>query len=198
MSLKNDIDMVKEELNSEEKFFEKAVVTEKFIKKYKNLMIGTVAVVVIAIGGNIAYDINKNATITEANIVLSNLNSNPTSTTDSDKLKSLSPTLYDVWSYSQAVSNKDVEALKKLQASKALIVGDLATYELAQNSQDLQGLEKYAAQQNAIYKDLAQVQSAILLLNENKIDLAHQKLSMITQDSSLFKIATALQHYGVK
>ena len=35
LSLKTDIEMVKDELTSEEKFFEKAVVTEKFIKKYK-------------------------------------------------------------------------------------------------------------------------------------------------------------------
>jgi len=42
LSLKNNIEMVKEELNSEEKFFEKAVITEKFVKKYKNLLIGSV------------------------------------------------------------------------------------------------------------------------------------------------------------
>jgi len=35
LSLKQDIEMVKEELNSEEKFFEKAVLTERFVKKYK-------------------------------------------------------------------------------------------------------------------------------------------------------------------
>ena len=35
MSLKEELEMVKEELSSEEKFFEKAVITEKFVKKYK-------------------------------------------------------------------------------------------------------------------------------------------------------------------
>jgi hypothetical protein len=38
LSLKENINMVREELNSEEKFFEKAVITEKFVKKYKNLL----------------------------------------------------------------------------------------------------------------------------------------------------------------
>lgn len=59
MSLKNDIEMVREELNSEEKFFEKAVVTERFIKKYKNVIIGSIAAIVVVVGANIAYDMNK-------------------------------------------------------------------------------------------------------------------------------------------
>ena len=198
MSLKNDINMVREELNSEEKFFEKAVVTEKFIKKYKNVMIGAVAVIVIGVGANIAYEANKNATLIEANEVLLRLSTNPTNSADMQKLQSLSPALYDVWSYSQALSNKDIEALKKLQNSKTILVSDLASYELAQISNDVQTLENYTSKQGAIYKDLAQVQAAILLLNEGKIELAHQKLSTINQASSLFKVATALQHYGVK
>ena len=69
---------------------------------------------------------------------------------------------------------------------------------MAQSSNDIQTIETYTSKQGAIYKDLAQIQAAILLLNEDKIDLAHQKLSTINQESSLFKIATALQHYGVK
>lgn len=198
LSLKNDIDMVKEELNSEEKFFEKAVVTEKFIKKYKNVLIGTVAVIVIGVGANIAYEINKDATISEANQVLMNLSVNPTSDADIQKLQSLSPALFDVWSYSQALSNKDIEALKKLQNSKTILVSDLASYEVAQSLNDVTALEAYTSKQESIYKDLAQIEAAVLLLNENKTDLAHQKLSTINQDSSLFKIATALQHYGVK
>jgi len=198
LSLKNDINMVKEELNSEEKFFEKAVVTEKFIKKYKNVMIGAVALIVIGVGANIAYEANKNATLREANQVLLSLNANPTNTADMQKLQSLSPALYDVWSYSQALSNKDVEALKKLQNSKTILVSDLASYEVAQSLNNVDALESYTSKQGAIYKDLAQIQAAILLLNEGKIELAHQKLSTISQESSLFKVATALQHYGVK
>jgi hypothetical protein len=198
LSLKNNIDMVREELNSEEKFFEKAVVTEKFIKKYKNIMIATIVVIVIGVGSNIAYTMNNDARIVDANQALTKLNTDPTNSAEIEKLKSLSPALFDAWSYSQAISSKDIESLKKLQNSKTVIVGDLASYEVAQNTKDIQMLEGYASKQDSIYKDLAQVQSAILLLNEDKIELAHQKLLTISQDSSLFKVATALLHYGVK
>ena len=52
--------------------------------------------------------------------------------------------------------------------------------------------------QNAIYKDLALVQNAILYINKNEIDKAHQELKKVPQNSALNKIVLALQHYGVK
>lgn len=198
MSLKNDIDMVKEELNSEEKFFEKAVMTEKFVKKYKYLMIGTFAAVVIAVGGNMAYELNKSSTVTAANESLVALESNPSDAAALSSLKSLSPELHDVWIYSQAITNKDLQALKTLENSKAPILKDLISYELAGESKDVATLNSYASNQDAIYRDLAQVQSAVVLINEGKIDSAHTKLSTISESSSLYKVAKALQHYGVK
>ena len=190
--------MVKEELNSEEKFFEKAVITEKFVKKYKNLMIGGVAFIIIAVGANIVYDANKSATVEEANEVLSALVENPNDANSKTMLKSLSPELYDVWSYSQALVNKDTQALKKLSSSKTTLISDLATYELASSSADTAALSSYSMKQNVIYKDLALVQNAILLLNKKDIEKAHQELKKVSQNSSLNKVVSALLHYGVK
>ncbi len=190
--------MVKEELNSEEKFFEKAVITEKFVNKYKYVMIGAFVVIVIAVGGNIAYDINKNNTITAANGALAALEKNPADASALSSLKTLSPSLHDVWVYSQAVASGDSDALKGLKNSKTTLLGDLVTYELAQDSKDVSKLDAYSSKQGAIYVDLAQIQSAVILLNDGKMDLAHSKLSTIHESSSLYKIAKALLHYGVK
>ena len=190
--------MVKEELTSEEKFFEKAVVTEKFVKKYKNVMIGSVVAIVLFVAGNIAYTVNKQNTMDSANIALSELQANPNNPATLARLDSLSPSLHDVWSYSQALANKDLTTLEKLQNSKANLVGDLASYELAQNSNDLAKLNSYVDRKDAIYGDLARIESAVLLMNEKKIDEAHKKLSMINVDSPLAQVANALMHYGVK
>lgn len=198
MSLQNNIEMVKEELNSEEKFFEKAIVTERFIKKYKNVIIGSVAAIVVVVGANIAYDINKTSQVKAANETLAQLVQNPKDDASIARLASLSPVLHDVWIYSQAIANKDMKALEALQNSKTIIVGDLAKYELAQNSKDITKLDEYASRQNAIYADLAVVQSAVILINSGKNDQAHQKLATIKEDSSLYKVAKALLHYGVK
>jgi hypothetical protein len=195
LSLKNNIDMVREELNSEEKFFEKAVMTERFVKKYKNVMIGSLIAIVVAVVANIAYDANEHSKITAANEALSELNLNAANPKALSDLKESSPNLYDVWTFSQTIANKDVAKLKELSSSKALLVADLAAYELAN---DAKSLNDYALKQNSIYRDLASVQSAIMLMNESKIDGAHEKLLKISEDSSLYKIAQALLHYGVK
>ena len=195
MSLKNNIEMVREELNSEEKFFEKAVITEKFVKKYKNVMIGSFVAIVLVIGANIAYEANKQSKMDAANEALLELSKDSKNSAAASQLKALSPNLYDVWILSQAVANKDLVSMKELKNSKAILVSDLATYELAQDSASL---SSYASKQNAVYRDLALVQSAVILMNENKIDKAHQELSKIGLQSPLAKIASALLHYGVK
>ncbi|RLA73896.1 MAG: hypothetical protein DRG78_21855 [Epsilonproteobacteria bacterium] len=195
MSLKENIAMVKEELNSEEKFFEKAVVTERFVKKYKNLMIASVVAVIVLVGGNMAYESNENAKIVAANNLLNQLQKDPSNSVKASELNSLSPALFDVWMFSQATVNNDTDRMKKLQNSKALIVSDLAKYELAK---DVNSLDEYSSSQSAIFRDLALVQSAILLLNENKIDEAHNQLVKVSKESSLSKIASALLHYGIK
>lgn len=198
MSLKDNIGMVKEELTSEEKFFEKAVVTEKFVKKYKNIIIGTVIVIVLYVAGNIIYNIKKQHTLQEANVALLVLKKNPKDSAALKKLQSLSPILYDMWLYSQADADENVKELEKLESSKALMLNDLSSYEVAQNLQDEKKLQAYTEKQGAIYKDLAQVQVAILLMNEGKIQEAHENLRMISIDSPVATVAKALMHYGVK
>jgi len=198
LSIKNNIEMVRDELTSEEKFFEKSVITERFVKKYKNAIIGTVVAIVVVIGGNIAYDMNKESTVRAANEALNELQENSSNTQALSRLQSLSPDLYDVYSYSKAIADKDIGSLEKLKKSTAILIGDLAAYESAQSSNDTSKFDNYALKQDAIYKDLAQVQSAILLMNEGKNDKAHEKLLLISDSSSFAKVAKALLHYGVK
>ena len=195
MNLKDNISMVKEELNSEEKFFEKAVMTEKFLKKYKKIMIASAAIVALVIGANLVYDMNKKNNTAAANAALSKLQADATNVAALKELKELSPNLHDVWVYSQAVAKKDLEAIKGLKNSKALIVSDLAKYESAT---DAASLEDYSSKQDAIFRDLALVQSAVMLLNENKVDEARSKLLKVSKDSSLSKMVSALMHYGLK
>jgi hypothetical protein len=198
LSLKNDIEMVKEELTSEEKFFEKAVVTEKFVKKYRNVMIGSVVAVVLFVAGSIAYNASEQNRIDSANAALSELQKNPKDTATLATLSTLSPTLHDVWVYSQAVAKKDSERLKELTDSKAILVSDLASYELALNTNTAEEFDSYANNQDAIYADLAKVQSAVLFMNEKKLDEAHAQLAQISLNSPLSKVAKVLMHYGVK
>jgi len=198
LSIKDNIGMVKEELNSEEKFFEKAVLTERFVKKYKKLLISSLVVAVVGVSANLVYDAKEESRVDSANKALSVLMKDAKNTKALDDLKSQSPNLYDVWILSNAVVDGDNKAMKELQNSKANLVADIASYELAQNLQDLKAFDEYTLKQGAIYRDLALVQSAVILMDNGDIKSAHQKLSQISVNSPLSKVANALLHYGVK
>ncbi len=198
LSLKQDIEMVKEELNSEEKFFEKAVMTEKFVKKYKNLMIAAVVVVILLVGGNVAYTVNKQNRLESANAALASLEKTPTDKLLAEELHTLSPALYDAWQYKRAVQTQDIEALKKLKNSKTPLIGDLASYNVASMSQDIKLLTAYTLRENAMYKDLANVQIAVLEMQDAQFQKAHEKLALISIQSPIAQVANALMHYGVK
>jgi len=198
LSLKQNIDMVKEELNSEEKFFEKAVITERFVKKYKNLMIAAVVIIVVLVGANIVYEKNKQSTLESANEALLLLQSNPLDVDARSNLESLNPELYTVWKYSQALVGEDITTLKSLESSKTALISDLASYGVASANKDIKTLNSYALKEGAIYKDLAIVQEAVLLMQDKKIEKAHEKLSQISIQSPLAQVAHVLMHYGVK
>lgn len=195
MSIKNDIEMVREELTSEEKFFEKSVITERFVKKYKNIIIGTVVLVVVVVSANVVYDMNKESTAVAANETLSELNKTPSDANAIARLKSLSPDLHDAFLYSKAIVDQDIKVIESLKNSQAILISDLAKYE---SINDASGLESYSLSQDATYKDLAQVRRAILLMNDGDVEKAHEKLRLISDASSLKQIAQALLHYGIK
>ena len=197
MSLKENIEMVKEELNSEEQFFEKAVQTERFVKKYKKPLIGVITVAILAIVGGSAYNITVQNKIDQSNIALNILMADASDSDAQEQLKSLNPKLFDVWSLSQALKSKDQDALRQLKSSKALVVADLAEYELSAIQEDEAGLETYSQKSNALLKDLAMIEAAVLLMDKGDKASAKAKLSMVDINSPVYQLAQTLAHYGV-
>ena len=197
MSLKENIEMVKDELNSEEQFFEKAVQTERFVKKYKKPLITLVAVAILAVGVSSAYTLKMQNDKDAANTALNVLMINPNDTKAKETLKSINPKLFDVWSLSQALKSKDKEALKFLESSKALVVADLAEYELAALESDKNRLQSYAQKSDALYKDLALIEAAVLMMENGEKKEARAQLSMIDINSPVYELAQSLAHYGV-
>ena len=198
MSLKENVEFIKEELSSEEKFFEKAVVTERFVKKYKKSIIAVVSLVVIVALGKVGYDVKEQNRIEEANAQLAALANNPSDLQAQNRLKELSPKLYTAWSFAHAIATNDTKKLNELKNSKLIVIDDLATYEVAARTADAKALESYALRQKAIYKDMALSEEAVILMNENKTSQAKEKLAMIGENSPLKGVASILNHYGVK
>lgn len=198
MSLKENIEAVKEELSSEEKFFESAIRTERFVKKYQKPLIGIVVASLLAVGGAIGYQTYTNAKLQSSNAAFNLLLANPADVKAEQTLKNDNPALYDVWKLSRGIAQKDVTMLEGLKNSKSFGVGDIATYESAAIKSDVQSLDHYTKQQGAMYKDLALLELAVLAIEKGDAKTAHEKLSLIAEDSPIYQAATALQHYGVK
>lgn len=198
MSLKENMEAIKEELSSEEKFFENAIKTERFIKKYrKPLILGTSALIIVTIS-TIAYQMFMDSKRDKANEALNHLLMNPADSEAKKALMENNGDLYDVWRLSQAVAKGDPKALGELHGSKAYGVADIASYELAAIEKDPVKLESYTKMQGALYKDLAVIEEALMMIRDGKVSQAQQNLQTIQENSPLYQIAQMVQHYGVK
>lgn len=198
MSLKENMQMVKEELSSEEKFFESAVKAERFWKKYQRQIIGAVVVVGVAVAGNLIYGTVREGKITASNEAYNTLIANGDDTEAAKVLQENNAQLYDAWRLSRAVEQNDAALLEALTKSSAAAVADVAAYELAVMKKDAAMLDDYAMRPNAFYRDLALVEQALLLMKNNETEKAQQKLASVDSESALDRVAKLLQHYGAK
>lgn len=198
MSLKENMDALKEELSSEEKFFESAVRTERFVKRYQKPLIAAVAASLLAVSGAIGYQAYSNAKIESSNAAFNVLLTNPSDTTAEQTLKNDNPALYDVWKLSRGIAQNDVTILEGLKNSQAFGVADIASYEAAAIKNDSASLEQYTKKQGALYKDLALLEVAVASIEKGDIAAAHQKIAQISEESPMYQVASALSHYGVK
>lgn len=198
MSLKENMEALREELNSEEKFFESAVRTERFIKRYqKPLMIG-VASLLIAAAGAIGYQSYTESKIEKSNVAFNALLRNPADAQAENTLKSENPKLYDLWKLSQGNAKSDARALESLKNADAFGVSDVAQYEAAVIQKDMNALDAYTKKQGALYKDLALLELAVHAIDQGNISLAREKIALIPEESPVYQVGQALSHYGVK
>ncbi len=198
MSLKENIDMVKDELSQEEKLFAGAVKTERFVKKYKTQLIGFLIAIIVALVTNSIYQATVAQAIESSNEAYMTLLSNSDDTKAAEMLKENNPALYDAWLFKTAVEKNDEATLKTLSSSQSSVLADLASYELAALKKDKSALNEYALNQDAVLKDLAIINEAVLLMKEGKTDEAKKRLALIEDSSSLKKLSMLLQHYGIK
>ena len=198
MSLKENISMVKQELSAEEQFFEQAVKTERFVKKYRKPLIAVAVAIGIAVAGTMGYDAYEASVRTEVNEAFAALQKDENDKAAQQLLQRKAPLLYDAWRLGVAVRAGDTATLRELSGSKAAEIADIGRYEYAAITKDAQALDGYAAGREAIYRDMALVDEAVLLLKDGKTAEAHRRLQMIGNTSPVYALATALMHYGVK
>jgi len=191
MSLKENIDFVKDELNTEEKFLEGFVKVERFYKKYKLIVIVAVVVVISAV---IALYITKNiqkSNKTEANIAFNKVLENPKDLEAMNVLKEKNNQLFQVAEYIQA--NKE----GRISDTQVRYLKEINEYKNALAKNDIAKLNSVSMQNDFLLKEFAIFNKALILTNEGKYEDAKTALKLIPSDSKVNDLANTLKHFLV-
>jgi hypothetical protein len=195
VSIKENVDYIKEELSSEEKFLESSVKVERFYKKHKIKIIGLVAVLVLSFVGKSILDYTDYKDKVRANETYLRLLNNPNNTKDIDILKKLNPKLLEVVVYQNAIKNSNIDKLQQIK--NVPFITSLAEYEIAILKKDLNGLNKNSLEDSSLLKELASLNQALLLIEKNRIKEAKIIIKSIPTDSNLNQIVKNIQHYMI-
>lgn len=197
MSIKENVEAIKDGLNSEEKLFETVVNLEKYYKKYK-LIIWAVAAAVIAyfIMSTINAS-NEEDRIKEANSAFAILNEKAHDEKALDSLKSSSPALFDLHRFREAMKTSDVATLKSLRKSKAFGIADMSKYQYAMLSGDNKALVEYIDGGAVYFKDIAILNAAANYIKQSELKKAKKLLNKIDSRSPFFEQANTLMHFGI-
>ena len=188
MSIKENVDYVKNELSSEEKFLENFVKSERFLKKYKTLIFTIIALIILgAIGFVIKTNIDETNKL-EANIALSKF----LDTNDEKALATLkdkNEKLYEIALFLKAKKeNKTTEI-------NIPLLKELAKFQMALETKNLEELNNLSMQNDFLLKEFAIFNKALLLANEGKFEESKTTLNQIPQTSKASELANLLNHY---
>ncbi len=195
LSLKENIDAIKDELSTEEKFLESMIKGENFFKKNKKLIILASSAVIVGVLASTVYNYKKEAYLRESNAVYTKLLQKSDSTLENE-LKSKNPKLYTLYKFQTEVKTNDLTKLKELSKTiKDPILKDLVTYQI--DSLSKKDLMKYVGNDGAL-KEFALLEQAFIDMESKNYEKANEVLDFIPINSSLHQLASALKHYNPK
>ena len=189
MSLKDEINYVKEELSGDEKLLESAFRLERLYKKHKRKIWVAGALLVLGFGGQALYGVYRDYRLAQANEALLILQKQPEDRAALERLKSDNPRLYALYTYAKAVEKGQAKALEALETSGDPLLKDLSRYHVSVLSEQA-GDSRY-------YTDLSRVEKAYLALKAGKKAEAKTQLALVSENSPVAPIARLLRHYTI-
>ena len=190
MSIKDDVNYIKNEISNEEKFLESFVKTERFFKKYKKIILAVGSLLLVSL---VAYFVKSS--IDEKRLYEANVSLNEYLQTGNlevlNRLKEQNSTLYEIALYTKAKKDLQDENIS-LQYLK-----DILDFQIATSSSNSQKLQNLMQKSDFLLKDYAIFNRAFILVNDGKYQEARDLLEQISKDSKAFELATLLKHYLV-
>lgn len=190
MSIKDNVAFVKKELSGDEQVLESALKLETLYKKYKIFIWAVIVAIVLFFVAKNVMGMIKDANLIEANQAFLTLQEKPKDTQALKILEEKNPTLFELFSYAQAVKVQDTVTLKTLVSSTNSIVSDASNYALAT-------LEKKPSH-STLYKEMGLINEAYLAIQSGNIKKAKNKLTLVPEESALASIASLLTHTTLK
>ncbi|MBI3873619.1 MAG: hypothetical protein HY307_01145 [Arcobacter sp.] len=187
MSLKENMSSIKEEISTQEQFFESFFKIEKLYKKYKLYIIGlAVALVsglIIMTIVNFVNEKNLQTSNNAYNKVLANNN-------DKDSLNELKSTNEKLYNIALFQISKD-----KTTASNVEYLQDIALYNEAVKKGDIAALDTMILKQDFLLKDFAIISKTLILIDKKDYKKAKVTIAKIDAKSRVLPLSDMLQHF---
>jgi hypothetical protein len=187
MSLKENVDQIKNGISSEERFFESFVKVERFYKKYKLIIIISVIVMVGYVVTSSIVSYNKEQDKISANKAYSALLLAKDVSVNTAILKEKNQELLDIFLYTSSSDNtKEV---------KAQYLKEIALFNKAIKNNDIKALDLLILNPEFILKDFAQFNKALIQSNKNDFKSAKETLELIPKTAIVTPLVLMLKHY---
>jgi hypothetical protein len=190
VSIKDELQHVKDELTGDEKILESAFKLERMYKKNKTLIWSIALLIVVGFGGRTAWNAYQQSRLNTANDAFLTLQNNPKDNGALETLKTNNPKLYALYELSQALKNASIEQLGSLASSNDALIADIARYHA--------GALEGKPVDSIYYHDLTVIEESWADLKAGKKAEARSKLSLIGENSPVAKIAQLLKHYTIE
>ena len=188
MSIKENVDYVKNELSSEEKFLENFVKGERFFKKYRTLIFTFIAIAILVTIGMLVKQKIEESNKLETNIDFNKFLKNK----DKKELfiiKDKNEKLYEIALFLKAKrENKTSEV-------NIPMLKELSKFQQSTTNKNLEELNTLSMQNDFLLKEFAIFNKALLLSNDGKYEEAKEALKQIPQTSKASEFANLLNHY---
>lgn len=191
MSIKQDLQIAKEEFSSDEKMLESVFRIEAFIRKYKLLFIALIMAGLGWIAWFYLSDYLKEQRAIKSTALMEKIQSNLEDESAWNELKKENAPLYEMMRFSYAIKGSKTQELEQMKSSSNPFISTYATYEVSSLNRDFSGVKEGG------FSDLALLQEGYLLIGKKEYSQARNKLNAISNTSELKDFALRIGHYGI-
>jgi len=187
MNLKENMTSIKEEISTEEQFFESFFKIEKFYKKYKFFLIGlVVAIVAFFIISAVVDFVSEKNEIT-ANEAYTKVLANNQDTVSIEALKESNEKLLAIALYQISQEKTEAKDVEYLQ--------DIAAYNSAVAKGDVVALDVMILSQDFLLKDFALLSKTLILIEKQEYKKAKETISKVDPKSQILPLADMISHF---